>query len=68
MSLTSSTKVDVNTTELLFNVDAEKFSAAVEKAFQRGLQAERGYKKDVDISIEFETVEKTKEKDQELSR
>ena len=40
----------------------------VEKAFQRGLQAERGYKKDVDISIEFETVEKTKEKDQELSR
>ena len=35
MSLTSSTKVDVNTTELLFNVDAEAFSAAVEKAFQR---------------------------------
>ncbi len=35
MSLTSSTKVDVNTTELLFNVDAAAFSAAVEKAFQR---------------------------------
>ena len=35
MSLTSTTKVDVNTTELLFNVDAAAFSAAVEKAFQR---------------------------------
>lgn len=35
MSLKSSTKVDVNTTELLFTADAETFSAAVEKAFQR---------------------------------
>ena len=35
MSLKSSTKVDVNTTELLFTIDAETFSAAVEKAFQK---------------------------------
>lgn len=35
MSLKSSTKVDVNTQELLFAVDGEKFGAAVEKAFQR---------------------------------
>ena len=35
MSLKSSTKVDVNTTELLFTADAETFSAAVEKAFQK---------------------------------
>ncbi|MGN0613432.1 MAG: trigger factor [Porcipelethomonas sp.] len=35
MSLKSSTKVDVNTTELVFTADAETFSAAVEKAFQR---------------------------------
>ena len=35
MSLKSSTKVDVNTTELLFTADAETFAAAVEKAFQR---------------------------------
>lgn len=31
MSLKSSTKVDVNTHELVFAVDAEAFSAAVEK-------------------------------------
>lgn len=35
MSLKSSTKVDVNTTELVFTADGETFSAAVEKAFQR---------------------------------
>ena len=35
MSLKSTTKVDINTTELLFTVDAEAFSAAVEKVFQR---------------------------------
>ncbi|MBQ3566482.1 MAG: trigger factor [Oscillospiraceae bacterium] len=35
MSLKSSTKVDVNTTELVFTADAEAFAAAVEKAFQR---------------------------------
>lgn len=35
MSLKSSTKVDVNTTELIFTADGETFSAAVEKAFQR---------------------------------
>ena len=35
MSLKSSTKVDVNTHELVFAVDAEAFSAAVEKAYQR---------------------------------
>ncbi len=35
MSLKSSTKVDVNTTELVFTADAETFAAAVEKAFQR---------------------------------
>lgn len=35
MSLKSSTKVDVNTTELVFTADAEAFSVAVEKAFQR---------------------------------
>lgn len=35
MSLKSSTKVDVNTTELVFTADAETFSAAVEKAFQK---------------------------------
>ncbi len=32
MSLKSSTKVDVNTHELVFAVDAEAFSAAVEKS------------------------------------
>lgn len=31
MSLKSSTKVDVNTHELVFAVDAEAFSAAVKK-------------------------------------
>ena len=35
MSLKSSTKVDVNTTELVFTADAETFEAAVERAFQR---------------------------------
>ncbi|MDE5649261.1 MAG: trigger factor, partial [Oscillospiraceae bacterium] len=35
MSLKSSTKVDVNTHELVFTVDAEAFSAAIDKAFQR---------------------------------
>ncbi len=35
MSLKSSTKVDVNTTELVFTADAEAFSAAVEAAFQK---------------------------------
>ena len=34
MSLKSSTKVDVNTHELVFAVDAEAFSAAVEKAYE----------------------------------
>lgn len=35
MSLKSSTKVDVNTTELVFTADGATFAAAVEKAFQR---------------------------------
>lgn len=35
MSLKSSTKVDVNTTEMVFTADGETFSAAIEKAFQR---------------------------------
>jgi len=35
MSLKSSTKVDVNTQELVFTVDGEAFAAAVEKAYQR---------------------------------
>lgn len=35
MSLKSSTKVDVNTTELVFTADAATFADAVEKAFQR---------------------------------
>lgn len=35
MSLKSSTKVDVNTQELVFTVDAEAFAAAIEKTYQR---------------------------------
>ncbi len=35
MSLKSSTKVDVNTQELVFTVDAAAFNEAVEKAYQR---------------------------------
>lgn len=35
MSLKSSTKVDVNTQELVFTVDAAAFAAAIEKAYQR---------------------------------
>ena len=35
MSLKSSTKVDVNTQELTFTVDAESFADAIEKAYQR---------------------------------
>ena len=35
MSLKSSTKVDVNTQELTFTVDAERFADAIEKAYQR---------------------------------
>lgn len=35
MSLKSSTKVDVNTHELVFTVDAAAFTAAIEKVFQR---------------------------------
>ncbi len=35
MSLKSSTKVDVNTTELVFTADAEAFNNAIEKAYQR---------------------------------
>ncbi len=35
MSLKSSTKTDVNTTELLISIDAETFENAVEKAYQR---------------------------------
>ena len=35
MSLKSSTKVDVNTQELVFTADAEAFNAAIEKAYQR---------------------------------
>ncbi len=35
MSLKTTTKTDVNTVELLFEVDAEAFEAAVEKAYQR---------------------------------
>ena len=35
MSLKSSAKVDVNTQELVFTVDAAAFEAAIEKAYQR---------------------------------
>lgn len=35
MSLKSSTKTDVNTTELVISIDAETFEAAVEKEYQR---------------------------------
>ena len=35
MSLKSSTKTDVNTTELVISIDAEAFEAAVEKEYQR---------------------------------
>jgi trigger factor len=35
MSLKSSNKTDVNTTELVISIDAEAFEAAVEKEFQR---------------------------------
>lgn len=35
MSLKSSTKTDVNTTELVFTIDPETFEAAVEKEYQR---------------------------------
>lgn len=35
MSLKSSTKTDVNTTELIISIDAETFEAAVEKEYQR---------------------------------
>lgn len=35
MSLKSSTKTDVNTTELVISIDAESFENAVEKAYQR---------------------------------
>ncbi len=35
MSLKSSTKTDVNTTELVISIDAEKFENAVEKEYQR---------------------------------
>ncbi len=35
MSLKSSTKVDVNTTELVFTADGETFKEAIEKAYQR---------------------------------
>ncbi len=35
MSLKSSTKTEVNTTELVISIDAEAFEAAVEKAYQR---------------------------------
>ncbi len=35
MSLKSSTKVDVNTQELVFTVDGAAFDAAIEKAYQR---------------------------------
>ena len=35
MSLKSSTKVDVNTQELIFTVDGETFAAAIDKVFQR---------------------------------
>ena len=35
MSLKSSTKVDVNTQELLFEVDAEGFEAAVNAAYEK---------------------------------
>lgn len=35
MSLKSSTKVDVNTQELVFTVDADAFKAAIDRAFQR---------------------------------
>ena len=35
MSLKSSTKTDVNTTELVISIDADSFENAVEKAYQR---------------------------------
>ncbi|MDE6035486.1 MAG: trigger factor [Ruminococcus sp.] len=35
MSLKSSTKTDVNTTELIISIDAEKFERAVEREYQR---------------------------------
>lgn len=35
MSLKSSTKTDVNTTELIISIDADAFEAAVEKEYQR---------------------------------
>ncbi len=35
MSLKSSTKVDVNTQELVFTVEADAFNAAIDRAFQR---------------------------------
>lgn len=35
MSLKSTNKTDVNTTELLISIDAETFENAVEKAYQR---------------------------------
>jgi len=35
MSLKSTTKTDVNTTELVITIDAESFENAVEKAYQR---------------------------------
>lgn len=35
MSLKSSTKTDVNTTELVISIDADSFESAVEKAYQR---------------------------------
>ena len=35
MSLKSSTKTDVNTTELVISIDAEKFENAVEREYQR---------------------------------
>ena len=35
MSLKSSTKTDVNTTELVISIDADAFEAAVEKEYQR---------------------------------
>jgi trigger factor len=35
MSLKSSTKTDVNTTELVISIDADSFEKAVEKAYQR---------------------------------
>ena len=35
MSLKSSTKTDVNTTELVISIDDEKFENAVEREYQR---------------------------------